>query len=179
MLPPGHIAAGYLTAHALLKITQPDLDQHQINQLFIWGTFFGFAPDLDTFAAFAKEKAFVFKDKKGANHRKFWSHAPALWLIAGLLIYFTSVDSYWKYVGLLLWLGSWSHFLLDTIQYGIMWLWPFSKNIFAIKDKEMSLNIQESRFFPYWWKFVREYSRLISFKLEVLIILIAIIVILK
>jgi hypothetical protein len=49
MLPPGHIAAGYLTALAAIKIFKPDFDQQQINQLLVLGMFWGFAPDLDVF----------------------------------------------------------------------------------------------------------------------------------
>ena len=56
MLPTGHIAAGFLTAHALIKILKPDLDASQVNQLLAFGAFWGFAPDLDVFYSFARQK---------------------------------------------------------------------------------------------------------------------------
>ena len=176
MLPPGHIAAGYLTAEVLLKITRPDLPAEQINQLILWGMFFGFAPDLDMFYAFFKEKAFIVKDLKNHNHRKYYSHAPILWLGAGLLICFLAPSAYVKFIGLMLWLGSWTHFLLDSVEYGIMWLWPFSSKVYALKDPELVLPIYETRFIPYWWQSVKQYAKFYSFYLEVLIIITALII---
>src|SRR5258707_1017416 len=127
MLPPGHIAAGYLTAKVLLHFSHEGLTQVQQTRLVWWAIFFGFAPDLDMFLSFFKEKALVVKNVNKNNHRRFYSHAPVLWLITGLMIYIFASTPYFKIFGLLLWLGAWSHFILDSIDYGIMWLWPFSK----------------------------------------------------
>ncbi len=176
MLPPGHISAGFLTAQALLKIIHPNLTSIELNQLLWWGMFFGFAPDLDTFVAFAKARAFIFLNKKDTNHRKFYSHAPVLWLIAGIGIMLLAPTLYWKIVGLLLWLGSWSHFFLDSIQYGIMWLWPLSDKIYAFKDREIEMEIKDPTFFGYWWTFVKKYSKMLSFYLELIIIISAVII---
>src|SRR5579863_61702 len=139
MLPPGHIAAGFLTTKVLLDIAHPALSQNQQNQLLWWGMLFGFSPDLDTFLAFAKEKAFVITNPNN-SHRKLFTHAPLSWLLAGLTVMLFARNLYWQWVGLLLWTCSWSHFLLDTIQYGIMWLWPFSSKIYAFTDKELNYN---------------------------------------
>jgi len=178
MLPPGHLAGGFLTAEALLKITRPDLSSVQISQLLCWGLFFSFAPDLDTFFGFIREQAWFVKDQRN-NHRKFISHAPLLWLTVGLLIYISSLDVYWKLVGLLLWLCSWSHFLLDSIEYGIMWLWPFSKKIYALKNPERDFNNPETSFWKYWWHFVKAYARTLTFYCEIGIILTALIIYFK
>jgi hypothetical protein len=170
MLPPGHIAAGFLTAEALLKLTHPSLTAAQSNQLLWWGMFFGFVPDLDSFVTFAREKAFFLTNQKN-NHRKMFTHAPLLWLAAGMLVVLFAPTTYWRYVGLLLWLGSWSHFLLDSIQYGIMWLWPFSPRIYSLFDRESVFQIKERKFFSYWTTFVKTYVRQISFYLEIIIII--------
>jgi membrane-bound metal-dependent hydrolase YbcI (DUF457 family) len=174
MLPPGHIAAGFLTAEALLKIAHPQITQTQQNQLLWWGMFFGFAPDLDYFIGFIREHAWFIKQQRN-NHRKFISHAPILWLIAGLAIYFLSVDTYWKLVGLLLWLASWSHFLLDSIEYGIMWLWPFSSEIYALRNKEKDLKSRDNNFLDFWITFVKSYTKTVTFYCEVIIIILALI----
>ena len=79
--------------------------------------FFSFAPDLDSFVSFAREKSFIVKNPKKNNHRHFISHAPVLWMLAGMRIYFFSRSPYFKIFGLLVWLGSWSHFLL------IVWIY--------------------------------------------------------
>ena len=179
MLPPGHIAAGFLTAKVLLEVTHPALSQAQQNQLLLWGMLFGFAPDLDFFYAFFKTKSLLIVGEKDVTHRKFWSHAPILWLIAGLLIYFLSGSEYWKLVGLLVWLGSWSHFALDSIEYGIMWLWPLDKKVYAFKNREVRLVIPEKNVFKHSWQFLKIYSTTVTFYLELIIILSAIFIYLK
>lgn len=176
MLPPGHIAAGYLTAEALLHFTHPNLTAVQQNQLLLWGMLFGFIPDIDTFIGFVREKTFWGVSEKN-NHRKFVTHAPIIWLAMGLIVVVIAPNEYWKYVGLLLWLGSWSHFILDSIQYGIMWLWPFSNRIYAFKDREnayIKSNLDDAGFIKYWWGFVKAYGQTLSCFLEILIIIIAI-----
>ena len=172
MLPPGHIAAGFLTSAVVLKILNPQLPPQQVQHLIYWGMFFSFAPDLDSFVSFLNEKAWYIKNPKN-NHRKYISHAPILWLASGLLIYFLSTDVYWKVFGLMLWVCSWSHFLLDSIDYGIMWLWPFNKKVFAIKNQGMDFSIKSSNFFGYWRIFVKLYITRLTFYFEILIIITA------
>lgn len=178
MLPPGHIAAGFLTAKVLLHFTHPPLPEVQQVQLLWWGAFFGFAPDLDMFLFFIKNKTLLVANRDAAesSHRKFLTHAPLYWLFAGLLIFFFSPSVYWKYVGLLLWLGSWSHFLLDSIEFGIPWLRPFTNKFFALKDREYKVVIKEQGFFRHSFAFLKMYCQRISFYLEVAIIVSAIII---
>jgi len=181
MLPPGHIAAGYLTAKALLHFTHSSLPTVQQNQLLLWGMLFGFIPDIDTFIAFAREKAWFVKNQDN-NHRKFITHAPVIWLAMGLIVVAVAPNVYWKDVGLLLWLGSWSHFILDSIQYGIMWLWPFSNRIYAFKDREtqyIKVDTLKNSFFGFWFGFVKSYSKSLTFYLEILIIISAVIIYIK
>ena len=174
MLPPGHIAAGYLTAEVLLHdYPSTIISLSQQNQLLWWGMFFGFAPDLDYFYVLYRQRAFTVKDGGQVNHRKFLTHAPILWLIAGLAIYFLSTDVYYQILGLLLWLASWSHFILDSVEDGVMWLWPISSKQFALKHPA-NIIIDDDSFFSHWWKFIKQYaSTRVSFYLEVLIILTA------
>ncbi len=176
MLPPGHIAAGFLTAKALLNFVHPALTSQQHNHLLWWGMFFGFAPDIDMFYVFFRQRSMLVSGNEKISHRKFISHAPILWLIAGLLIYFFSSSAYVKFIGLLLWLGSWSHFLLDSIYYGVMWLWPFSSKIYALKDREVRWTIYERSFFKHNWKFFILYTKKPLFYLEILIIIVAIVI---
>ncbi len=178
MLPPGHIAGGYLAAYALLKIAKPDLSGIQIQNLIYWSMFFSFAPDLDSFISFARGKALIVADQKH-NHRKYYSHAPVLWLIAGLLIYFLSASVYGKTFGSIVWLASWSHFLLDSVDYGIMWLWPLSSKVYSLRNPEIVFDIPERGFFGYWWHFVKLYTGLFTFYLEILIVIAAFYVFIK
>lgn len=177
MLPPGHIAAGFLTALAVIKLTGSHLSPGQIDQILLLGGLIGFVPDLDIFGAFAKVRKFKI-DVEKADHRRYLAHAPILWLVGGLAVFFTSTDPFIKTVGLVIWLSSWSHFLCDTLQYGIMWLWPFSKKLYAIKDRETKMADPGSNglgFFAYWLKFIRLYTTkaVFSFSFEVLLIVAA------
>ncbi|MBI5530332.1 MAG: metal-dependent hydrolase [Candidatus Doudnabacteria bacterium] len=179
MLPPGHVAAGYLTAQALLKIVKPELPQAEINQLLWWGFFWGFAPDLDNFAAFLKVKSFYYNKKDNSIHRQFYTHIPVLWLLAGLAVYFLAANAYWQMFGLLIWLGSWSHFLLDSIEYGVMWLWPFNKELWAFKNRGVKKQIDGESFFRYWTSFLKLYVTRLTFYIEIIILVCALVVFFK
>jgi len=171
MLPPGHIAAGFLTSLAVVKLLKPDLSPVELQHMLYWGMFFGFSPDFDNFIAFAKVKAWWYKkDVDNGIHRKFYSHVPILWLVAGLAVYFASESVYWKQVGLLLWLGSWSHFILDSLEYGVMWLWPFNKELWALKDRGVSRGIPANSFIGYWISFLKYYITRWTFYCELLIL---------
>jgi membrane-bound metal-dependent hydrolase YbcI (DUF457 family) len=173
MLPPGHIAAGFLTAKALLHFAHPQITQAQQTRLLWWGAFFGFAPDLDSFAAFAKVRAWWYKPGvDNRTHRRFRSHLPVLWLIAGLLIYFFAQSPYYKMFGLLVWVCSWSHFLLDSIDIaGVMWLWPFNKEIWALKDRGLEPKIRAESFFGYWLNFLKFYVTRWTFYVEIILLI--------
>jgi hypothetical protein len=179
MLPSGHIAAGYLVTRGFLAWTHPALSVLEQDHLIWWGMFFSFAPDLDTFAVFAKAKRFI--STGNINHRKFFSHAPILWMLLGLLISFggwLGHSLFWEYAGIVAWLGSWSHFVLDTIQSGVMWLWPFRKHQIALKDAGLSGDLPADDFIPYWINFMKFYATegTLSFSLEIVTILVALVV---
>lgn len=170
------MAGGFLATYGLLKVAKPDLVPAQIEQLLWLGMFFGFAPDLDYFLSFVKEKAWIIRDTGSNSHRKFPTHAPAFWMAAGLIIYFFAQSTFVKFVGLTMWLASWSHFLIDTVESGIMWLWPFRRKRFAL-IKADDYRPSDMNFFGYWWGFVKLYIRSASFYLEIAIILSALAVV--
>ena len=155
MLPPGHIAGGYLVTYSLINIFQPQLSLMEIHQLFWYGMFFGFAPDLDMFFSFFRQRSCILQ--KEYNHRKLYSHTPIVWLIAGGVVILFSQSLFTTYIGLLIWLAGWSHCAFDSLNYGIMWLFPFSKRLFSVTDTGVEIEISERRFFPYWMAFVENY----------------------
>ncbi len=178
MLPIGHLAAGYLTTIGVVKLVKPELDPGQINYLLALGAFWGFAPDLDQFWFFFKNKNFLVAPPGATKtHREFITHAPVVWLLAGLAFYLFGKSEFVKLFGILVWFSSWSHFLLDSIAFGIPWLWPFTNKLYAIKDAGQNpICIEDKNFFQHSLKFLREYSKKISFYLEILIILTALII---
>ena len=175
MLPPGHFAAGYLAAQAIINLAKPALATEQINWLLFLGAFFGFAPDLDMFYAFIKERG-LRHTGKNFNHREFLSHTPVIWLCLGIVIALLGQNLFWRYVGLLIWVGSWSHFLLDSTHYGIRWLYPFSKKFYALKNAGQIETNTALGFFKHWWNLVVIYHRLapLTFYAEIIIIIAAI-----
>ncbi|HYV33607.1 MAG TPA: metal-dependent hydrolase [Candidatus Limnocylindria bacterium] len=178
MLPPGHIAAGYLVAEVLLKFTHPQLTSAELNQLVCWGMFFGFAPDLDVFWFMIKNRTLrvVSKDASGKSHRNSFTHVPLFWLVLGLAVYFLGATIYWKYFGLLIWLGGWSHMILDSIAFGIPWLSPFSNKFYALTETQEAVDLPEKNIFKYGIHFLKFYSTKATFYLEIVVILSAAIV---
>lgn len=166
MLPPGHIAGAYLATSVVLALIDPAVSHEQLTILLWIGIFFGFAPDLDFFYGFIKHRTLTASEEK-FNHRIFLSHAPVLWLIAGIAIAFIVTDPFWKTVGSLVWIGSWSHFILDSIEGGVMWLWPWKKKQYALIPDHEKFITKEKRFFPFWISFTKWYAMtFVSFWLE-------------
>jgi membrane-bound metal-dependent hydrolase YbcI (DUF457 family) len=164
MILPGHLAAGYLTATAIVKIMKPEIDPAHLNYLIVLGTFFGMIPDLDAFWVFYKNKRFVFKDE-AIDHRSFLSHVPLLWMIVCVVliaVFSITDDEYMKYASVILTISVLSHFILDSIQVGIMWFWPFSKRKYALKDENANNIIHGKHFLGYWIKFVELYATKMS-----------------
>ena len=160
MILSGHLAAGYLASIIVIRTLKPELDPAHLNYLIILGTFFGMIPDLDAFWVFYKNKRFTFSDES-INHRDFPSHAPSLWTITGLALFsiFAFLNNeFMKYASLVLIISVLSHFILDSIQIGIMWLWPLSKKRYAIEDEDIKNIIHRKYFFGYWIKFVEVYA---------------------
>ena len=178
MLPPGHIAGGFLTAYGIIKLTHPQLAPSQINHLFWFGVVFGFLPDMDMFVWFFKRKSFYPNATREDNHRQSIFHYPLVWLLAGIAIYFLSATAYGKTAGLIVWLASWSHFVLDSIEFGIRWLWPFSSKFYALKSRTHE-DFGNVGFFRHWYRFVKNYFKRASFYLEIIVILTALIIYFK
>lgn len=177
MLPPGHFSAGYLLADAIVQVLHPSLSHSQIQWILFSGAFFGFAPDLDMFYAFWKEKGFHHTALE-FNHRQFISHTPIVWLCLGALIMLVGGTVFWRYVGLMIWLGAWSHFVLDSTDYGIRWLYPFSKKFFSLINAGHGEPNLAVGFFKHWKNQVRQYYRRVpvTFIAEIFLVVFGVIV---
>ncbi len=177
MLPPGHIAAGYLVGELVVHTLGINLPQQQKVQLVLWATFFGFAPDLDMFYAFFKERAFVINKEK-IDHRTYITHRPLSWLLLGLIIWVFAPSHNWQLVGMLAWFGGWSHMVLDSIQYGVPWLWPLNTKLYAMCDTGKKLRNPNTHFWKYWFEFVRLYTQhfFLTLVLEAVVIFTALVV---
>ena len=63
-----------------------------------------------------------------------------------------------KYASVILMVSVMSHFILDSIEVGIMWLWPLSKKKFALEDEDKKNIIHRKHFLGYWIKFIEAYA---------------------
>lgn len=175
MLPPGHIAGGYLTTLLVLAVVHPAISAHQYQLLLWFGTFIAFAPDLDFFFLFWRSRTLT-PHEQGSGHRTFYTHRPFAWLIAALILALATRSASMHLVALLIWTGSWTHFLLDSFQWpGIMWLWPFSNRLYSTHQSHSSWNPRPSAsFWEYWIQFVGWYAIQFpfSFWFEIVLILI-------
>lgn len=141
MVLPGHLSGGYLITKGVLSLLHPAFSVTKINTLLLIGTLAGEFPDIDLiFFYFAGKNPKIGKDE---DHRDYITHTPLLWLIISGLISLTGIlisSSFIKYLGLVILCGSWSHLLLDSIEYGVMWLWPLSSKRYCLTKKVPEAN---------------------------------------
>ena len=132
MVLPGHLAGGYLATKALLLLTYASFSTSQTTALLIIGTLAGELPDIDLIPFYLANR---FNWKSVQSHRNYITHAPAFWLIISLVIVATGLifqSSFTEFIGWAILCGTWSHLILDSIEDGVMWLWPFTKRCFAL-----------------------------------------------
>lgn len=170
MLPPGHIAAGFL-AGKLASNFHAGIEKPEFLLLV---SFFGFLPDIDFFLVFFKTRKFISNER--INHRRFLTHAPFLYLLIFVISYLLFPNYHylsWAFI-----IGTWSHFIIDTFSAeGILWLYPFS-NKFYNKPLDPKIVITQTGFISHWLNFLKEYSKIFSFKAELVLILCALIILL-
>jgi hypothetical protein len=136
MVLPGHIAGGYLAARGLLAIFHPGFSSTEIDSLLIIGTLAGELPDIDLIKLYFDHK--LERPNRVNDHRIYFTHAPFFWLVISLLIVaggYLAGSLFTEWIGWLVLVGSWSHLILDSLEYGVMWLWPWSNKCFALKKK--------------------------------------------
>jgi len=179
MVLPGHIAGGYLATTALLAITHTSFSPLQTGVLLTTGILAAEAPDIDLFWFYLAHR--YSRGKKPQSHRDYLTHAPIIWLALSLVIViigFIASSQFTSLIGWAILTGSWSHFLLDSIEYGVMWLWPFSRERFAVRHipeaPEEEIN-QRAGSIPYYFEFIyKTYIRNVTFYAEIAVVILAI-----
>ena len=192
MVLPGHLAGGYLAAATLLSVLHPDFSTTQINTLLLIGTLAGELPDIDLFFFNWKHrKDTVVENNSNDNesHRNYITHVPLFWLLISLIIILSgyalnlvSINStFIQWTGWIILIGTWSHLILDSIEYGIRWLSPISKKRYALKTKIVQEKIvgKSGSLLQYFHYLIKIYWKSWTFPLEILISMIAIAVFLN
>ncbi len=174
MLPSGHLAAGYLVTTALLEIVNAHLTADQNSIVLFCGTISGALPDIDLAYYFFRGK--IGKLNPNENHRLYITHAPILWLLLSAFFYALATTNFGRMLAASLFLGTWSHFALDSIEYGVPWLWPFYLERIAFKKEIINYHDTKAKFFKAHFYFAtKTYPKMITFWIEVVIIIAALV----
>lgn len=178
MLPPGHLASGYLaTKLAILKLSAL---YPQASQARFWavGILASLVIDLDDLYAFLRIGRPI-AATAAVDHRKFVTHAPLVHFgiaILGFGYAWLSGSSDWQLYSILYLLGTWTHLFFDSFGYGIMWLWPFDKKLYSFFNPGKRLAVpEELPIISYWLRFFREYLLYPPVLVEISLLIIALI----
>ncbi|MCR4334499.1 MAG: metal-dependent hydrolase [Patescibacteria group bacterium] len=174
MILPGHLATGFLATTAILSVIHPEFSSAQTNFLLIFGTLAGDFPDIDVLYHFLKKKSI--NPENLGDHRHYVTHAPILWFILGIIIFLVGSNLFLKIIGLLTLVGPTVHFLCDSIDYGVMWLWPFSNRRFSIIPWREPTNLLSRS--P-WGRLFEKYKKVPTFYVEIVVVIIAIVLLLQ
>jgi hypothetical protein len=168
MIFPGHVAAGYLVAKAILAAHR-ELSVNEANKLLLLGAFSGFAPDLDLIYHFIKSKSFRFHSED--THRHYITHTPFFWIFVGIII-FLFTDN--LLISLVVSLSALSHIFLDSFGsgHGLMYFWPFFKSKFSFV-KYTDKNPASDTLIKYYLLIFKEYAKHVTFWMEIAVTIIA------
>jgi hypothetical protein len=172
MLWIGHLALGYLVFKLFSFLVPMSLTGHEQTILLAVALIASVLPDLDFIPFFIRNKSM--KLQSGKSHREGFSHAPLFYtLIAAILlaIPFSNLFHMAVLVGLVSIIG---HFIGDTIEYGVPWLWPFSSKRYALHQvSPEKISRKSSTIGFYWTFFVKIYVKNYTFCLDLLCVLAA------
>lgn len=111
-----HLPSGYLLGRAVAR-----------NRATMVAALIGsVAPDFDMVWFYLMDNSI--------HHHRFWPHIPAIWLmIAVIALPLTALVARRWLVPLVVFLSAiFMHLLLDTVNGGIMWAWPFSDHLYTL-----------------------------------------------
>ena len=182
MIFPGHIAGGYLAAKAVLAVAASHgvtFTPEQVTALLTISTIAGERPDIDILFFFLHHK-YSRGSEKRENHRTFITHVPVFWLAIALLIIgggWIGDSQFTELFGLLILAGTWTHFFLDSFEYGIRWLWPFSDRRFAMRQIiEPDISAPQGTVAHYRELISKVWNKRLTYVLEVIVVVGAIVV---
>ncbi|MBI4087462.1 MAG: metal-dependent hydrolase [Candidatus Liptonbacteria bacterium] len=158
MTPIGHAAAGYAVTYAALEIANKPLPDQQITSLIFWGIFWAVIVDWDQVITLVVGKSLRLRVNK-FNHRRSPSHAPLVWLALCGIAYLFANSPYGHTFTFVMLLGSMSHMLLDSIEYGIMWRWPFGKKLYALEPGLVLDFPQDGSLVGFYWNMTKAYAK--------------------
>ncbi len=186
MVLPGHLAGGYLAAWAALSFAPAGtFSSNQTAWLLTLGVLASEGPDLDLLLYYFSEKRFFRQSQSAAtkpsrrrhSHREYITHAPLFWVLVSVLVSLTGVvinSPFVVWSGIMILVGSWSHLLLDSIEDGVLWFWPWRKKRKALfYPPETTWHGARGGFKYYAYILRHVYPKRLTFYLELIITLVA------
>lgn len=149
----------------------------QTNALLILGTLAGELPDIDLiYFYFARKHP---KPGTTENHRDYITHTPLFWLLASAIIFAggfifgtisnSSAVKFIEFAALFILAGTWCHLIFDSIEYGVRWLYPFSRRYYCLKksapEKRVEGRLGTAR---HYWDYINKvYLKTVTFWVEI------------
>jgi hypothetical protein len=179
MVLPGHLAGGYLVSRAVLALAPAAtaFSPAQTAALLVIGTLFGDSPDIDLIFYYFNQRS-AHPDNDEIGHRHNITHTPIFWLGVSLAVVaagWIAGSLFTEFAGWMILAGSWTHLLLDSIEVGIRWLWPFSEKIFLLRKTAEPEVPGTKGTVAYYWKLItsKSYLRSLTVYAEIAITLAA------
>ena len=188
MVLPGHLAGGYISATIIFNSVNYPFSVNELTLLYLIGILAGELPDLDLAIFYLAKK--IFKTTK-TTHRDFVTHLPIFWIIISAIIFSVGYlvgSIFITTSSILILTGVFSHFILDSVDYGIQWLRPFSQRRFCIfklsglnefESDSISHNVEVGSIKFYWNYLWKMYIKQPSFYAEIFVTLIALLIFLN
>ncbi len=188
MVLPGHLAGGFISTTIVLGTINQSFSSSELTVLYIIGILSGELPDLDLLLFYLAKK--LFKTTK-QTHRDFMTHLPLFWMVFSFIIFALAYlinSNFLMTTSILILAGTFSHFLFDSIDYGIQWLRPFNQrryclfklsglNEFETASVQHHIEVGSIKFYwNYLWKM---YIKQPSFYAEIFVTLVALLIFLN
>ena len=183
MIFPGHIAGGYLVTKLVIAVASAHrlaVPADQASTLIATGIIAGYLPDIDMVFYLLRSR-FSTVPPKNQSHRNYITHAPLFWFAISFFVLgvgWIGSSAFTTLLGWILFAGTGSHFLFDSIEYGIMWLWPFSTRRFAFRKYlyQPEIIAPTGTIAHYLEEFTKVWNKRLTFVLEVLVVIAALLV---
>lgn len=184
MVLPGHLAGGYIATTAVLSLAPWSFSANELTALYIIGILAGWIPDIDLFAFYFEKKNNNYSTN--SSHREYITHIPIFWIAMFSLILLIGIicsSPFTIILSFVLLTGTMSHLVLDSIDYGIVWLKPFSSKRFCLFPMQLikeDPKLVATGSLIYYWNYLKgAYLKQVTFYAEIIVTIIALIIFYK